>query len=227
MSLIELNNIHKSYGKGDSATLVLNNVSLSIDEKEFVAIVGASGSGKTTLMNILGLLDRPDDGDYFLDEQDVSKLSDKARAKKRREDIGFVFQSFNLIPRLSAQNNVSLPMIYDRVKTKHRKFQSKRLLKLVGLEEHTKKKPSQLSGGQVQRVAIARALANKPKLILADEPTGNLDSKTGTLIMKILQKLNSRGHTIVVITHDPNVAQYANRTITIQDGSIIENGDEK
>ncbi|MEX0668756.1 MAG: ABC transporter ATP-binding protein [Candidatus Saccharimonadales bacterium] len=224
MSLIELNNIYKSYGKGDSATQVLNNISLEINEGEFVAIVGASGSGKTTLMNILGLLDRPDSGSYLLDEADVSELSDKARAKKRREDIGFVFQSFNLIPRLSAQANVSLPMVYDRVKPKHRKFQSKRLLKLVGLEEHLKKKPNQLSGGQIQRVAIARALANKPKLVLADEPTGNLDSKTGTLIMKILQKLNKRGHTIITITHDPNVAQYANRTITIKDGSIEDGG---
>ncbi|MEX0749051.1 MAG: ABC transporter ATP-binding protein [Candidatus Saccharimonadales bacterium] len=222
MSLIKLNNITKSYGKGDTSTQVLEDVSLEINEGEFVAIVGASGSGKTTLMNLIGLLDRPDSGTYTLNDKDVSKLSDARRAQVRREQVGFVFQSFNLIPRLSAQGNVELPMIYDKVSSKNRRVQSERLLKLVGLGDRMKNRPNQLSGGQMQRVAIARALANRPKLILADEPTGNLDSKTGATILKMFQKLNAKGNTIIIITHDTEVAQYVNRTITIKDGRIEE-----
>lgn len=221
MSTIKLNNIYKSYGKGDAKTSVLEDVSLEIEKGEFVAVVGASGSGKTTLMNLLGLLDTPDSGEYYLENEDVAKLSEKERSRRRREDIGFIFQSFNLLSRLSAQANVELPMMYDRVNKKNRNFQSKRLLKMVGLEDRIKNRPNQLSGGQMQRVAIARSLANRPKLILADEPTGNLDSKTGELILKILKKLNSQGNTVIIITHDSDVAKYANRIIRIKDGNII------
>lgn len=221
MSTIKLNNIYKSYGKGDAKTSVLEDVSLEIEKGEFVAVVGASGSGKTTLMNLLGLLDTPDSGEYYLENEDVAKLSEKERSRRRREDIGFIFQSFNLLSRLSAQANVELPMMYDRVNKKNRHFQSKRLLKMVGLEDRIKNRPNQLSGGQMQRVAIARSLANRPKLILADEPTGNLDSKTGELILKILKKLNSQGNTVIIITHDSDVAKYANRIIRIKDGNII------
>lgn len=220
MPLIKLDAISKSYGRGETRTTVLENVSLEIEPGEFVALVGASGSGKTTLMNIIGLLDRPDSGTYLFNDQDMSRLKDRDRSRLRRESIGFVFQSFNLVPRLSAQANVELPMIYDRIKRRDRQFQSKRLLKLVGLQQQARNKPSQLSGGQLQRVAIARALANRPGVILADEPTGNLDSRTGMSIMKVLTRLNQRGHTIILITHDPKVAQYANRTLTIKDGRI-------
>ncbi len=220
MPTIKLNTIYKSYGKGNNKTSVLEDISLEIEKGEFVAIIGASGSGKTTLMNILGLLDTPDSGTYYLDDEDVSKLTERERSRRRREEIGFIFQNFNLLPRLSARGNVELPMIYDRVNKKNRRFQSRNLLKMVGLEDRARNRPNQLSGGQMQRVAIARALANRPKLILADEPTGNLDSKTGDLIMKILKKLNTKGNTIIVITHDSNVAKYANRIIRIKDGHI-------
>lgn len=224
MSLIKLDNIYKSYGKGDAFTPVLEDVSLEIETGEFAAIVGSSGSGKTTLMNIMGLLDKPDEGTYELNGQNVGQLRERERARIRREQIGFVFQNFNLIPRISAMANVELPMIYDQVSLRDRRFQANKLLKIVGLKDQAKHKPNQLSGGQMQRVAIARALANKPKIILADEPTGNLDSKTSETILKIFQKLNSRGHTILVITHDPSVAKYVNRTISIQDGHIDSSG---
>lgn len=220
MALIELKNIDKSYGKGKVVTQVLKDVSLEIEKGEFVAIVGASGSGKTTLMNIVGLLDKPDSGTYHFKGKDITQLKSQDEARLRRGKIGFVFQSFSLIPRMSARANMELPMVYDRISRKDRKFQSNKLLKLVGLSEQSKNKPSQLSGGQLQRVTIARALANRPELILADEPTGNLDSKTGANILKVLGKLNQRGNTVVLITHDPKVAQYASRTITILDGKV-------
>lgn len=220
MALIELKDVSKTYGHGNAKTPVLHGISLSIEKGEFIAMIGASGSGKTTLMNIIGLLDTPDSGTYHLEETDMNSLKDKDRARYRRERIGFIFQNFNLIRRLNALGNVELPMIYDKVPPKDRRFHAQRLLRLVGLGDRMKYRPNQLSGGQMQRVAIARSLANRPKIILADEPTGNLDSRTGQTIMKVLSKLHKRGNTIVVITHDPEVAKYADREIHLTDGYL-------
>lgn len=217
--MIELKNINKVFHGGED-TIALKDVNLSIKPGEFVAIMGPSGSGKSTLMNIIGLLDSPSTGEYKLEGHDASRLSDKAQAKMRREKIGFVFQSFNLIPRMSLQQNVELPMIYDRVKPAKRHQRAVAVLKKVGLGDRANYRVNQISGGQLQRAAIARALVNQPSLILADEPTGNLDSKTGQVIMQLLADLNRNGVTVIIVTHDLNIARFAKRLVHVKDGRI-------
>lgn len=219
--VIEAIDIVKTYPSGDETLVVLNKVNLTINGGEFIGIVGPSGSGKSTLMHILGLLDHPTTGRYFLKDQDVSKLKEEQLAKIRNKEIGFVFQSFNLLPRTSALTNVELPMVYAGIKPRERSRAARSLLDDVGLSNKVENKPSQLSGGQQQRVAIARALANNPSIIFADEPTGNLDSKSSAEIMEILKSLNKVGKTIILITHEPVVANEAKRIIEIKDGQII------
>lgn len=221
-NVIELQNIHKVFKIGDTNTVVLENVTLSIAEGEFVAIMGPSGSGKSTLMNIMGLLDTPSSGVYKIDGQDMKATRDKDLAKLRREKIGFVFQSFNLLPRLTVLQNVELPMIYGRKSKKERNQRAMHLLRMVGLEHRAKSRPTIISGGETQRTAVARALANNPSLILADEPTGNLDSKSSDAVMSALRDLHKKGVTIVVITHNPEIAEQAQRIITIRDGLVKE-----
>ena len=221
--IIEMNNIIKRYYIGQPNELqILNGISLTINEGEFVAIVGASGSGKSTLMNMIGALDKPTEGRYLLNGVDISKLSDKQLSEIRNKEIGFVFQTFNLISRTNALKNVELPMLYAGKSHKERSRRAMELLKLVEMEDRYTHKPNELSGGQKQRVAIARAMANNPSIILADEPTGALDSKTGRLVMDIFHKLHKQeGKTIVLITHSPELAAETDRIITISDGSII------
>ncbi|QQS61857.1 MAG: ABC transporter ATP-binding protein [Candidatus Moraniibacteriota bacterium] len=221
--MIECKNITKVYGKGDNETLALDDVSFTIKKGEFVAIMGPSGSGKSTLMNILGALDRPTKGSYFLDGKDVSTLKEDELAEIRQNKIGFVFQSFNLLSRTSIIRNVTLPLVYDEVPHKERLFRVQKVLRIVGIpEDRWHHHSNQLSGGQIQRVAIARALINEPSIILADEPTGNLDTKTGHKILEFFSQLNKEsGHTIILITHEDDVATYAQRVITIRDGKIV------
>lgn len=218
-----MNNIIKRYYIGQPNELqILNGISLTINEGEFVAIVGASGSGKSTLMNMIGALDKPTEGRYLLNGVDISKLSDKQLSEIRNKEIGFVFQTFNLISRTNALKNVELPMLYAGKSHRERSRRAMELLKLVEMEDRYTHKPNELSGGQKQRVAIARAMANNPSIILADEPTGALDSKTGRLVMDIFHKLHKQeGKTIVLITHSPELAAETDRIITISDGSII------
>jgi putative ABC transport system ATP-binding protein len=220
MALIELEGIGKHYGPEGFQTTALDNVSLSIDEKEFVAIMGPSGSGKSTLMHIIGLLDRSSGGSYHLDGQDVATMRDAAAARLRLKKIGFVFQSFNLLPRTSALENVMLPLVYSQKTRAGQEKQAIELLRRVGLEEQIDHTPAELSGGQMQRVAIARALANKPSLILADEPTGNLDSASGAQVLELLTALHREGATVILVTHDRDVAAAAKRTITLRDGRV-------
>lgn len=219
-SLIEVSDMYKIYNPGENEVRALDGVSLSVDEGEFVAIIGHSGSGKSTLMNMLGCLDVPTNGTYILNGRDVSDLSDDELSEVRNNYIGFIFQGFNLIPNLNALENVELPLIYRKVdKATRRKF-AKEALEKVGLGDRIKHKPSEMSGGQQQRVAIARAIAMSPPLILADEPTGNLDSKSTKDIMNILNQLNDQGNTIVLITHDDGIAANAKRVVRIMDGKI-------
>lgn len=218
MNVIEIKDITKIYKSGEEDTIALGGVDLTVKKGEFVAIMGPSGSGKSTLMHIIGLLDRPTAGQYKLDGKDVSKISKKQQAKIRNQEIGFVFQQFNLLTRTSALENVLLPTIYGKIPNAEKKAQQ--LLADVGLGDRVKNKTNQLSGGQIQRVAIARALIMNPAIILADEPTGNLDSKRSDEVMKLLQKINKDGATIVLITHEPDVAKYAQRIITLRDGKI-------
>jgi ABC-type lipoprotein export system ATPase subunit len=225
MDLIKLNNITKTYQLGEVAVPVLKGISLTIDRGESVALMGASGSGKTTLMNILGCLDRPTSGEYWLDGQEVSRLSTDQRARVRNKKIGFVFQSFNLLPRTTALDQVTMPLTYTGgLSEREGRQRAMALLELVGIADRAHHHPSQLSGGQQQRVAIARALINNPPLLFADEPTGNLDSKTSREILQMFQRLNAEeGITIILVTHDANVAHAAKRIIKISDG-LIESG---
>ncbi len=222
--MIEIKNITKTYKTGDVEFKALNGVSFTIRDGEFVAIMGPSGSGKSTLMHTLGALDSPTSGTYFLDGKDVSKLSDDELADIRRDKIGFVFQAFNLLPRTTVLRNVMLPLIYAGVHGLEREERAKKALLASGLDEaHFHHMSNQISGGQIQRVAIARALVNNPSLILADEPTGNLDSKTGEIVMGTFQKLNKElGRTIVLITHEQDIAEHADRILFIKDGILIE-----
>ncbi|MFH1170363.1 MAG: ABC transporter ATP-binding protein [Candidatus Vogelbacteria bacterium] len=222
--MIEVKNITKTYRAGDISFHALENVSFQIKDGEFVAIMGPSGSGKSTLMHILGALDTPTSGTYLLDGQDVSTLSDNELAEIRQDKIGFVFQSFNLLPRTTVLRNVMLPLIYEGVHGEERQRRAETALQAVGLDAaHWSHLSNQLSGGQIQRVAIARALVNNPTLILADEPTGNLDSKTGEIVLSTFQKLNTEhGRTVVLITHERDVAEYAERIIFIKDGTLVK-----
>lgn len=222
--MIEIKNITKTYSNGDIVFTALRGVSFTIEDGEFVAIMGPSGSGKSTLMHILGALDTPTSGSYFLDGKDVSKLSDDQLADIRKDKIGFVFQSFNLLPRTTVLRNVALPLVYEGMERGAREDQAKKVLMLAGFDEsHFEHKSNQLSGGQIQRVAIARALVNNPSLILADEPTGNLDTKTGEIVLGTFQKLNAeKGRTIILITHERDVAEHADRILFIKDGLLVE-----
>jgi len=221
--LIEIFNVYKIYNEGcENEVRALDGVSLAVTQGEYIAIIGASGSGKSTLMNILGCLDIPTYGDYFLNGQNVCVLYDDELARARNRQIGFIFQGFNLLSGLTALENVELPLVYQGVRGSKRRDMAMEALDRVGLFERMDHKPGQLSGGQQQRVAIARALATKPSIILADEPTGNLDSRTGEHVIKILAELNDAGTTIVLITHDTNVARMAKRRVRILDGKIVE-----
>jgi len=225
MELMDLKNIYKTYHVGELDVPVLMGVSLSIDKGELVALMGASGSGKSTLMNILGCLDHPTSGQYFLDGQEVSNMSSDERALLRNHKIGFVFQNFNLLPRTSALENVMLPLSYtvENISDREVRRRAMELINRVGLGDRYHHEPSQLSGGQQQRVAIARALINRPALLLADEPTGNLDSHTSAEVLQMFQQLNQEeGITIILVTHDPNVAKHARRIIGISDGVIVD-----
>ncbi|ALV21830.1 ABC transporter ATP-binding protein [Carnobacterium antarcticum] len=218
--MIELNHIVKTYQTGDETLIALNDISLKIEKGEFTAIMGPSGSGKSTMMNILGLLDRFDSGTYQLNGKDVSDLRDNESARVRNKEIGFVFQSFNLMPRMTILENVELPMVYAGVPAKERKKRALKALERVGLGDRVKHKPNEISGGQKQRVAIARAIVNNPSVLMADEPTGNLDSKTTIDILRIFQELNAEGTTIVMVTHEPEVAIYTKRIVSFFDGSL-------
>lgn len=220
--MISVKNLKKTYFLGGEEVHALDDVSLSIKEHEFVAIIGQSGSGKSTFMNMLGCLDRPDSGEITLDGTDILKCKEKELSVIRNKKIGFIFQQFHLLPKLSALENVELPLIYQGMPTKKRREKAVKALKAVGLEKRMNHKPNQLFGGQQQRVAIARALVGEPSLILADEPTGNLDSRSGKEIMMLLHNLHEEGNTIVLITHDNNVAMEAPRQVQISDGKIIK-----
>lgn len=225
--LIDLQNINKSYRNGDQELQVLKDINLEVQEGEFLAIMGPSGSGKSTLMNIIGMLDRPSSGTYHLDGTEVAQLGEKKAAKIRNKQIGFVFQQFFLLSKLNALQNVELPLIYAGVAQAKRKKLAEQYLEKVELETRVHHLPSELSGGQKQRVAIARALVNRPSIILADEPTGALDTKTGEQIMDLLTELNNEGKTIIMVTHEPEIAAYAKRQIVIRDGVISSDSKQK
>jgi len=218
---IELNKVTKTYQMGDTTVHALAGVSLTIAEGEFTAIMGPSGSGKSTLMNILGCLDRPTSGSYVLDNQEVATLNDDELAVTRNKRIGFVFQNFNLLPRISAHQNVALPLVYAGVEKQARNERAAKALAMVGLEQRLNHLPNEMSGGQRQRVAIARALVNDPTIIMADEPTGNLDTKSGIEVMEIFNHLNAMGRTIILVTHEPDIAEHARRVIHVRDGLIV------
>lgn len=219
--IITVDKVNKTYKNGSLELQVLKNISFKVDKGEFLAIMGSSGSGKSTMMNILACLDSQYEGTYILDGIDISKLTENQLSEIRNKKIGFIFQSFNLLPRLTALENVELPLVYSSIPKEERHKRANELLEMVGLKERTHHRPNELSGGQRQRVAIARALVNNPSIILADEPTGNLDSKSEEEIIEILQKLNKMGKTIVIVTHEPNIGEIAQRKIVFKDGEII------
>jgi putative ABC transport system ATP-binding protein len=225
MALIELQDVSKLYGFGDATTLALDEVSLVIEKGEFVAVMGPSGCGKSTLMNVIGLLDRPSHGQYRLDGKPVPRLRPNQAAKIRRDKIGFIFQSFNLLPRLTALENVALPLVYKGLSLGHRLKLASQMLERVGVQNREYFLPSQLSGGQAQCAAIARALVNNPRLIIADEPTGNLDSSSSRLVMELLADIHKMGNTVLFVTHNPELTRFATRVVYMHDGSIIH--DEK
>ena len=219
--IITVDKINKTYKNGSLELQVLKNISFKVDKGEFLAIMGSSGSGKSTMMNILGCLDNQYEGRYILDGIDISKSNENELSEIRNKKIGFIFQSFNLLPRLTALENVELPLVYSSIPKEERHKRANELLEMVGLKDRIHHRPNELSGGQRQRVAIARALVNNPSIILADEPTGNLDSKSEEEIIEILQKLNKMGKTIVIVTHEPNIGEIAQRKIVFKDGEII------
>jgi len=218
--IIELQQIRKTYYMGSNTLEVLKGISLSINRNEYVALMGPSGSGKSTLMNILGCLDTPTAGSYILNSKDVSKMSDDDLAEVRNQEIGFVFQQFNLLPRLTAAENVALPLIYAGISKKERTERAMEALRKVALSDRSHHKPNEMSGGQIQRVAIARALVNNPSLLLADEPTGNLDSKTSIEVMEIFGQIQAAGNTVVLVTHEEDIAEYAKRIVRLRDGNV-------
>ncbi|HIT88375.1 MAG TPA: ABC transporter ATP-binding protein [Candidatus Coprocola pullicola] len=222
MELLRLEHLKKQYSQNELSVMALDDINLSVKEGEFLSIMGTSGSGKSTMLNILGCLDSPTSGAYYLDGEDVAKFKDEQLAEIRNKKIGFVFQSFNLLPKLSSLENVELPMVYAGVPKKIRQERAIAALEKVGLAKRVKHKPNELSGGQRQRVAIARALVNEPAILMADEPTGNLDSRSTIEIMEIFQGLNDDGTTIVMVTHEPDVAQYTKRIALFKDGHIIK-----
>lgn len=221
MPLIEIKELSKLYGFGDATTVALDEVSLSIEKGEFIAVMGPSGSGKTTLMNLLGLLDKPTHGTYTLNGRNVSKLPKLRLAKIRRDNIGFIFQAFNLLPKLTVIDNVALPLAYKRVRQTKRLKIAERVLEQVGLSDRDSYLPNQLSGGQLQRASIARALVNSPNIIIADEPTGNLDSVSARVVMELLSDIHKVGNTVVMVTHNPSLTRFADRIIYMLDGSIV------
>jgi putative ABC transport system ATP-binding protein len=221
MPIIEISELSKLYGFGDATTVALDEVSLSIEKGEFIAVMGPSGSGKTTLMNILGLLDRPTHGMYRLNNKNISKISKNKQAKVRRDNIGFIFQSFNLLPNLTVIDNVALPLAYKGTRQTKRLKAAERVLEQVGLADRDSYLPNQLSGGQLQRAAIARALVNNPSIIIADEPTGNLDSVSARVVMELLSEVHKMGNTVLMVTHNPSLTRYADRIIYMLDGSIV------
>ncbi len=225
--MISINNLNKIYKNGAVEVHALKNVNLEIEHGEFIAIMGQSGSGKSTLMNIIGCLDRPTSGEYFLDGIDISKQEQDELSLIRNKKIGFVFQAFNLIPRTDILRNVELPMIYAKTKSSVRRQRALELLDKVGLKDRVDHLPNELSGGQKQRVAIARALANNPPIILADEPTGNLDTQSSEDIMNIFKTLNNEGNSVILVTHEPDIAKYADRIIVFRDGVIIEDSQKE
>lgn len=220
--VIKVDNLQKIYKMGDIEVKALRGVSLNIAEGEFIAIMGSSGSGKSTFMNIIGCLDKPTAGEYFLEGIDIKEKTENDLSYIRNQKIGFVFQAFNLIPRTTSLKNVELPLIYGKISSNERKERAKSMLEIVGLGERVYHLPNELSGGQKQRVAIARALANNPSIILADEPTGNLDSSSSTEIMELFRQLNSEGKTVIIVTHERDIAEYTDRIITFKDGEIIK-----
>ena len=220
--LIQIRGLHRTYQVGEEQVHALNSVDLDIDQNEYVAIMGPSGSGKSTLMNIIGCLDTPTAGSYALKGQEISTLSDDELARIRNQEIGFVFQTFNLLPRADALHNVELPLVYAGLKHEDRRRRAREAIELVGLTDRMKHKPNELSGGQRQRVAIARALVNKPSIILADEPTGNLDTATGEEIMVAFESIWKQGNTVILVTHEADIARHARRVVRMRDGRISE-----
>ncbi|WP_457591073.1 ABC transporter ATP-binding protein [Geoglobus sp.] len=222
MKVVVFENVSKVYRTKYYEVRALDGIDLEVEKGEFLAIMGPSGSGKSTMLNLIGCLDKPTEGEIYLNGTAISGLSDDQLTDLRRDTIGFVFQQFNLIPTLSAEENIELPMIFRRIPPEERKERARKLLRLVGLEDVADRKPFEMSGGQQQRVAIARALANSPEILLCDEPTGNLDSKTGRQVMEILKRLNEEGVTVILVTHDESLKEYADRVVRLRDGRIVD-----
>jgi putative ABC transport system ATP-binding protein len=225
--LIQLNDVHKTYVMGDEKIHALAGVSIDIYPGQYVAIMGPSGSGKSTLMNVLGCLDTPTSGSYLLKDREIAEMNDDELAEIRNNEIGFIFQTFNLLPRTDAVQNVELPLVYSGINRRERSDRARQALELVGLQDRMHHKPNELSGGQRQRVAVARALVNQPSIVLADEPTGNLDSKTGEEILQLVDDLHAKGNTILLVTHEDELAKRAERVVRMRDGLVVSDRDEK